>query len=464
MSIYSDSDKSVVAGKTVSKFIFKHWEQEKDNLRNIGNEHKNVVRYIPPPDEDEQHITLYMELCDGNLEQYIHNKSFIPQKCEDQAKILAQNYFRCSILDLLEQTALGLKYLHDNNIIHRDLKPSNVLLIRTKQDKVVAKLSDFGLSKELPKDSSTSHTSTASTTAYMAKECYDNIWKRHSDMFAFGILCYYALTKGREDKHPFGEESYQIEGNIRKEKPPKFNELRENSKLPYSKEERITMVDMIKRLVCHKRQKRLTVEAVLVHPTFYTPEKKLEFLDIIDQQLDMKKDITTDAKFKLYDKGLENDDQAGQLGEFNIHEDNLPSYFRSNISKIDGKPYPRWHPEPKLRKNQTIESWRTVKNWLRVLRNKDEHACDAGNLPEFYDQFDVNLNKSSYNRKKLLQVFLEPHPPLLVHLYEFFRNKIQNNKFYPIQTVPSAVEHNQTQTESTKRAEKKGCTETGKLP
>lgn len=56
-------------------------------------------------------------------------------------------------MSILRQTTEGLAYLHEKRIIHRDLKPGNILLSSFGQ-KLVAKLTDFGISREVPDDKS----------------------------------------------------------------------------------------------------------------------------------------------------------------------------------------------------------------------------------------------------------------------------------------------------------------------
>ena len=152
-----------------------------------------------------------MELCYASLEDYISNKEICPFTQINGRKQTAQSYFESDILQLLHQTANGLEYLHDNGIMHCDLKPCNVLLLKTRQNKTVAKVTDFGLSKELQSDDTTGHTASMSTKSYMASECYKKRWKKSSDMFSFGVLCYYAITRGH---HPFGCQDYEIQYKI----------------------------------------------------------------------------------------------------------------------------------------------------------------------------------------------------------------------------------------------------------
>ena len=57
-------------------------------------------------------------------------------------------------LKILSQAATGIGHLHSSNILHKDVKPANVLLKYQLQESggqkhVVAKIADFGISREM---------------------------------------------------------------------------------------------------------------------------------------------------------------------------------------------------------------------------------------------------------------------------------------------------------------------------
>ena len=51
------------------------------------------------------------------------------------------------ILDILHCVVEGMAYLEQKEVVHRDLRTSNVLLLNTENNKKIAKIGDFGLSK-----------------------------------------------------------------------------------------------------------------------------------------------------------------------------------------------------------------------------------------------------------------------------------------------------------------------------
>jgi len=94
----------------------------------------------------------------------------------------------------------GLIYLHQElHQVHRDLKPENVMLTR----RGIAKLADFGISKQLESTSSFAMTQVG-TRSYMAPErTMGEQYEYTSDVWSVGIIAYEALTA----RHPFAGET-----------------------------------------------------------------------------------------------------------------------------------------------------------------------------------------------------------------------------------------------------------------
>ena len=115
-----------------------------------------------------------------------------------------------AILDEITKMATeGVMFLHHNEYVHKDLKPQNVLL-RREGDKIVCKLGDFGLSKEIMKGQSHCDvTNRPGTMNWTAPEVTNSEWSgqysqpfsKKSDIWSLGCVIFFIFTK----RHPFGD-------------------------------------------------------------------------------------------------------------------------------------------------------------------------------------------------------------------------------------------------------------------
>lgn len=95
--------------------------------------------------------------------------------------------------------ARGMHYLHGRNVIHGDLKCTNVLLCSSLQDPrgFIAKVADFGLSRELAMDVTHISTNTVGTLTHMPPELLmGRKLSPAADVYSFGIMLW-EVVNGR---------------------------------------------------------------------------------------------------------------------------------------------------------------------------------------------------------------------------------------------------------------------------
>jgi serine/threonine protein kinase len=103
------------------------------------------------------------------------------------------------LLHILHQVALGLASLGDVGVIHRDLAARNVLI----DDRFVAKVADYGLSRSVEDDRNYYRLTTARALPlrWTAPEVLTSLqYTAASDVFSYGVLIYEVFSHG---KFPF---------------------------------------------------------------------------------------------------------------------------------------------------------------------------------------------------------------------------------------------------------------------
>lgn len=104
----------------------------------------------------------------------------------------------------------GLFYLHQQGIIHRDIKPKNIL-IQKQTDKLIPKITDFGISKDVNNDSEVSQVGVGSPQYMSPEQIACKALNFQVDIWAFGILLFEMIT----EQLPFGNNPTYSSEDIR---------------------------------------------------------------------------------------------------------------------------------------------------------------------------------------------------------------------------------------------------------
>ena len=114
-----------------------------------------------------------------------------------EGETLKQRISRVGALDVQEaiayaiEIARGLGIAHGRNLVHRDIKPQNVLI----DDEGRAKLTDFGISRQLEQDGMTATGRVLGTTDYVAPEqAMGQGVDPRSDVYSLGVVLYEMLV------------------------------------------------------------------------------------------------------------------------------------------------------------------------------------------------------------------------------------------------------------------------------
>jgi serine/threonine protein kinase len=146
-------------------------------------DHENIVRTIEFGEYQGINF-LAMEYIDGvDLHDYVKRKGTLDP--EEARQIILQG-------------ARALRAADAQCIVHRDIKPSNFLLTRTKTNRPVVKLTDFGLAREVDADEFrvTRAGTTVGTVDYMSPEQArdSSAADIRSDLYSLGSTWYHLLV------------------------------------------------------------------------------------------------------------------------------------------------------------------------------------------------------------------------------------------------------------------------------
>lgn len=157
-----------------------------DELKIMENLRSDFIVALLDVCEVPNFTYLIMELCDCDLRSHLQTVGTLNNE---------------NLHILIDCLARGYAVLHKMEIVHRDIKPHNVLLqFHPGTTKIrLAKMSDFGISREVKKGSGIKLYNLAGTPNYMAPEIGANILDSQEygcqvDMWAIGILLFEATS------------------------------------------------------------------------------------------------------------------------------------------------------------------------------------------------------------------------------------------------------------------------------
>ncbi|CBY24252.1 non-specific serine/threonine protein kinase [Caenorhabditis elegans] len=352
--------REVAVKRVVSEFV-KFAHREADLLRE-SDTHPHVIRYFCM-ESDSQFRYLALELCIASLNDYVEQKE-------------VQQNVTIALRDIMKQATDGLAHLHASKIVHRDMKPQNVLITMASQrGEMRAVISDFGLCKRVqPGKNSISRgiaSGLAGTDGWIAPEVLISASTSYPvDIFSLGCIFYYVLTSGT---HPFGKSLHRQANIVNGEYT--LNKLADLDDWSLAD-------DLISSMLNVEPLHRLTADAVLNHPFFWTSEKRLAYFSDVSDRVEKEEDnspvvrrIETDARIVVCGGWREKICDA-------LKED--------------------------LRKFRTYKSF-SVRDLLRAMRNKKHHYRE---LPE-----DVRQSLGDIP-DQFLHYFTSRFPRLLLHVYK----------------------------------------------
>jgi eukaryotic-like serine/threonine-protein kinase len=142
--------------------------------------HPNIVLFYGAKKAPEWGDCLAFEHIDGDtLEEVLTEHDVHKTKIEVQ-----------DALRVIEQSAIGLKHMHDYGFLHRDVKPNNIMITHTNEIKWI----DLGLAVRFNEQGLFESNYCEGTIGFMAPETYSGTYNRSTDIFALGTIAWILFT------------------------------------------------------------------------------------------------------------------------------------------------------------------------------------------------------------------------------------------------------------------------------
>jgi len=107
-----------------------------------------------------------------------------------------------SLIEILRQISMGMKYLESKDVVHFDLKAANVLVDARSSNPncIVVKIADFGLAKLIPKGTAIIRESVKQgTSTHLDKKAFKKGgYSSATDVFSFGRMVYEIVSHGED--------------------------------------------------------------------------------------------------------------------------------------------------------------------------------------------------------------------------------------------------------------------------
>ncbi|XP_072969942.1 leucine-rich repeat receptor-like serine/threonine/tyrosine-protein kinase SOBIR1 [Typha angustifolia] len=162
-----------------SRLLDKWTRQIRSEILTVGHiRHRNLLPLLAHVSRPDCHYLIYEFMKNGSLHEVLMEVSSGRRELDWPTR------HKIAI-----GIASGLEHLHVHHkprIIHRDLKPANILL----DDSMEARISDFGLAKEMPEaHSHMTSSNVAGTIGYIAPEYYQTLkFTPKCDMYSLGVI------------------------------------------------------------------------------------------------------------------------------------------------------------------------------------------------------------------------------------------------------------------------------------